>query len=130
MNASIEEEIAEKSTTFLTELLQQTKIIFLSTSVAYEKDMNVCIEPQARNTKNYNYHYFNGKIKSEAYITRCQNYCIVRPGSIYGTTPYGELIYDNEYLKSIFPRFACKIASENFLLSISMFLFFQHIIML
>lgn len=58
MNASIEEEIAEKSITFLTELLRQTKIIFLSTSVAYEKDMDEYIESQARNAKDHNYRYF------------------------------------------------------------------------
>ena len=58
MNASTEEEIAEKSIKFLAKLVQQTRIIFLSTSVAYEKDMDECIEPQVRNAKDYNYHYF------------------------------------------------------------------------
>ncbi len=99
MNASIEEEIAEKSIKFLTERLQRTKIIFLSTSVAYEKNMDESVDPQIRSDKDYNYHYFNGKIKSEAYITQYANYCIVRPGSIYGTTPYGEIDMRQKVLK-------------------------------
>ena len=99
MNASIEEEIAEKSIRVLTEQMQQTKIIFISTSVAYERDMDESVKPQVRSNKDYNYHYFNGKIKSEAYITQYKNYCIVRSGSIYGTTPYGEIDIRQKVLK-------------------------------
>lgn len=118
MNASIEEEIAEKSIKFLTKLLQQTKIIFLSTSVAYEKDMDECVEPQVRNDKDYNYHYFNGKIKSEAYIARCQNYCIVRPGSIYGTTPYGEIDIRQRVLKEYIDQRKMYHRAEDIVFSI------------
>lgn len=48
MNPSLEEEIAEKSIKLLTEKIQQTKIIFLSTSVAYEKNMDENIKPQVK----------------------------------------------------------------------------------
>lgn len=118
MNAAIEEEIAEKSIKFLTELLRQTKIIFLSTSVAYEKDMDESIEPQVRGEKDYNYHYFNGKIKSEAYIAQCKNYCIVRPGSIYGTTPYGEIDIRQKVLKEYIDQRKPYYRAEDIVFSI------------
>ena len=63
----------------------------MSTSFAYEKNMTEDVEPYLRSEEMYNYHYFNGKIKSESVIRTMQNYCIVRPGSIYGTDPYGEM---------------------------------------
>ena len=42
------------------------------------------VTPFLRTEDSYNYHYFNGKIKSEHVISKLSNYCIVRPGSIYG----------------------------------------------
>jgi dTDP-4-dehydrorhamnose reductase len=68
----------------------------VSTSVAYEKNMSEDVTPFLRTDDSYNYHYFNGKIKSEYVISKLSNYCIVRPGSIYGIDPFGEM--DNRSL--------------------------------
>lgn len=118
MNPSLEEEIAEKSIKLLTEKIQQTKIIFLSTSVAYEKNMDENIKPQVKKETDYNSRYFNGKIKSETYIAQCQNYCIVRPGSIYGTTPYGKIDIRQKKLKEYIDRQIPYYRAEDIVFSI------------
>ena len=91
MNHELEEEIADKVMPALRDIIGNIRFIFMSTSVAYEKNMTEDVKPYLRSEDMYNYHYFNGKIKSESVIRTMQNYCIVRPGSIYGTDPYGEM---------------------------------------
>ena len=91
LNHELEEEIADKVMPVLLDIIGNIRFIFMSTSVAYEKNMSEDVKPYLRSEEMYNYHYFNGKIKSESVIRKMQNYCIVRPGSIYGTDPYGEM---------------------------------------
>lgn len=69
--------------------MEECRFIFLSTSIACEKNMSEEVKPLIRTSDMYNYHYFNGKIKAENYIKRSINYVIVRPGSIYGIDSYG-----------------------------------------
>ena len=90
MNHNLEEEIANNVMPVLCDMLDNIRFIFLSTSVAYEKNMPENVKPYFRTEDMYNYHYFNGKIKSEQLIQTMENYCIVRPGSIYGVDPYGK----------------------------------------
>lgn len=99
MNHELEEEIAEKVMPIICDNLGDTRFIFISTSVAYEKNMLEEVEPQIRTPQMYNHHYFNGKIKSEQIIEKTKNYCIVRPGSIYGVNPYGEMDIRSKILK-------------------------------
>ena len=47
------------------------------------------VVPLIRTEDMYHYHYFNGKIKAEKYLSNYDNYVIVRPGSIYGIDAYG-----------------------------------------
>lgn len=89
MDPEREEEIAVRCIGPLMKELHKTRFIFLSTSVAYEKNMPESIEPLIRTPDMYHYRYFNGKIKAESYIRTYDNYVIVRPGSIYGTDAYG-----------------------------------------
>jgi len=96
MNHEREEEIAEKVMPALCDVVGSRRFIFVSTSVAYEKNMSESVEPFLRTEESYNHHYFNGKIKSEQVISKLPNYCIVRPGSIYGIDPFGEM--DNRSL--------------------------------
>ena len=96
MNHEREEEIAEKVMPALCDAVGSRRFIFVSTSVAYEKNMSESVEPFLRTEESYNHHYFNGKIKSEQVISKLPNYCIVRPGSIYGIDPFGEM--DNRSL--------------------------------
>ena len=96
MNHEREEEIAEKVMPALCDAVGSKRFIFVSTSVAYEKNMSESVEPFLRTEESYNHHYFNGKIKSEQVISKLPNYCIVRPGSIYGIDPFGEM--DNRSL--------------------------------
>lgn len=96
MNHECEEEIAEKVMPALCDAVGSKRFIFVSTSVAYEKNMSESVEPFLRTEESYNHHYFNGKIKSEQVISKLPNYCIVRPGSIYGIDPFGEM--DNRSL--------------------------------
>ena len=99
MNHELEEEIAGKVMTVLSKALGNTRFIFMSTSVAYEPDMTEEVKPYLRTADSYNHHYFNGKIKSEAVIRNIPNYCIIRPGSIYGIDPYGQMDYRGQILK-------------------------------
>ena len=99
MNHELEEEIADKVMPALRDIIGNIRFIFMSTSVAYEKNMTEDVEPYLRSEEMYNYHYFNGKIKSESVIRTMQNYCIVRPGSIYGIDPYGEMDMRSRVLK-------------------------------
>ena len=99
MNHELEEEIADKVMPVLCDSIGNIRFIFMSTSVAYEKDMTEDVTPYLRSEDMYNYHYFNGKIKSESVIKTMQNYCIVRPGSIYGTDPYGVMDMRSRVLK-------------------------------
>ena len=76
----------------------QTRFVFLSTSVALVPNMDEKVTPLIRTEGMYNYHYFNGKIRAEEYITKNSlNYVIVRPGSIYGINVNGE--YDGRACK-------------------------------
>lgn len=99
MNHELEEEIAEKVMPELCQHIGTARLIFLSTSVALEENMSEEVIPFIRTPDMYNYHYFNGKIKSEKVIQNLKNYCIVRPGSIYGTNPYGEMDIRSQILK-------------------------------
>ncbi len=99
MNHNLEEEIAENVMPKLCQYIGATRFIFLSTSVALEKNMSENVKPLIRTPDMYNYHYFNGKINSEKVIKKLKNYCIVRPGSIYGINPYGEMDVRSRILK-------------------------------
>lgn len=96
MNRAQEEEIAENVMPILGEAIGDIRFIFISTSVAYEPNMSEDVKPLLRDETSYNHHYFNGKIKSEQNIKKLPNYCIVRPGSIYGINPLE--IMDNRSL--------------------------------
>lgn len=96
MNHEQEEEIAEIVMPILCEAIGDIRFIFISTSVAYEPNMSEDVKPLLRDETSYNHHYFNGKIKSEQNIKKLPNYCIVRPGSIYGINPLE--IMDNRSL--------------------------------
>ncbi|PHU35640.1 hypothetical protein CSX01_03300 [Pseudobutyrivibrio ruminis] len=91
MNHEWEEEIADKVLPILCPAIGDIRFIFLSTSVAYEQNMAEDVKPFLRDETSYNHHYFNGKIKSEQVIKNLSNYCIIRPGSIYGINPIGEM---------------------------------------
>lgn len=99
MNHEREEEIAKHVIPKLCEHIGDIRFIFISTSVAYEKDMLEDVKPLIRTAEMYNHHYFNGKIQSEQIIKKVKNYCIVRPGSIYGVNPYGEMDNRSRILK-------------------------------
>ncbi len=96
MNHEREEEISAKVMPALCEAIGDLRFIFVSTSVAYERNMSEDVQPFLRTEESYNFHYFNGKIKSETIVKQLSNYCIVRPGSIYGVDPYGNM--DNRSL--------------------------------
>ena len=89
LNSDLSEKIAEQTLQPLLEEIQSCRFIFLSTSVAYEQNMDENVAPLIRTEDMYNYRYFNGKIKAESYVKNCSNYVIVRPGSIYGIDAYG-----------------------------------------
>ena len=91
MNHECEEEIADKVLPILCPAIGDIRFIFLSTSVAYEQNMAEDVKPFLRDETSYNHHYFNGKIKAEQIVKKLSNYCIVRPGSIYGINPIGEM---------------------------------------
>ena len=99
MDHEHEEEIAEKVMPVLCDVVGNIRFIFVSISVAYEKNMSEDVTPFLRTEDSYNYHYFNGKIKSEHVISKLSNYCIVRPGSIYGIDPFGEMDNRSKALK-------------------------------
>ena len=118
MNHEREEEIAEKVMPVLCNAIGNTRFIFVSTSVAYEKNMSEDIKPFFRGEDSYNYHYFNGKIKSESVIKKLSNYCIVRPGSIYGIDPYGRMDNRSLALKSYVNSGEEYIRANNIVFSI------------
>ena len=89
LNSDLSEKIAEQTLQPLLEEIQSCRFIFLSTSVAYEQNMDENVAPLIRTEDMYKYRYFNGKIKAESYVKNCSNYVIVRPGSIYGIDAYG-----------------------------------------
>ena len=89
LNSDLSEKIAEQTLQPLLEEIQSCRFIFLSTSVAYEQNMDENATPLIRSEDMYNYRYFNGKIRAEGYVKNCADYVIVRPGSIYGTDAYG-----------------------------------------
>ncbi len=89
LNSELSEKIAEQTLQPLLQEVSNCRFIFLSTSVAYEQNMDENVAPLIRTGDMYNYLYFNGKIKAEGYVKNCTNYVIVRPGSIYGVDVYG-----------------------------------------
>ncbi len=89
MNSELEETMAEQTLQPLLEEMKDCRFVFISTSVAYRKNMSEDVEPLIRTSDMYNHHYFNGKIKAEKFIQEYSNYVIVRPGSIYGIDTYG-----------------------------------------
>jgi dTDP-4-dehydrorhamnose reductase len=95
-----------------------SRLIFLSTSVALEEKMSEDVTPFMRTPDMYNYHYFNGKIKSEKVIQNLGNYCIVRPGSIYGINPYGEMDNRSKILKEHVDSGEEYVRADNIIFSI------------
>lgn len=89
LNNDVGEIIAEQTLQPLLKEIDDCRFIFVSTSVAYEKDMKEDVTPLLRTSDMYNHHYFNGKIIAERFVVSCSNYAIVRPGSIYGIDAYG-----------------------------------------
>ena len=118
MNHELEEEIAEKVMSKLCQHIGDTRLIFLSTSVALEENMSEDVTPFMRTQDMYNYHYFNGKIKSEKEIQKLKNYCIVRPGSIYGINPYGEMDVRSQILKQHVDAREEYVRADNIIFSI------------
>ncbi|WP_026512204.1 NAD-dependent epimerase/dehydratase family protein [Butyrivibrio sp. LC3010] len=118
MNHDAEEEIAEKVMPALRDAIGDTRFIFISTSVAYEKNMTEDVTPFLRSEEMYNHHYFNGKIKSENVIRKMRDYCIVRPGSIYGINPYGEMDVRSCKLKEHVDLGQQYVRADNILFSI------------
>ena len=118
MNHNAEEEVADNIMPVLCDNIGDTRIIFVSTSVAYEKNMSEDVTPLFRTEKMYNHHYFNGKIKSESVIRKLPNYCIVRPGSIYGINPYGEMDVRSCKLKEYVDSGEKYIRANNIVFSI------------
>ena len=74
MNLELEEEIAEAVMPVFCETIGMTRFVFLSTSVAYEKNMSEDVVPMLRSGDMYHPKYFNGKIKSEWIIQTTGNY--------------------------------------------------------
>jgi dTDP-4-dehydrorhamnose reductase len=118
MNHNLEEEIAEKVMPELCKHIGAARLIFLSTSVALEENMSEDVTPLLRTPDMYNYHYFNGKIKSEQEIQKLENYCIVRPGSIYGTNSYGEMDIRSKILKEHVDAGEEYVRADNIIFSI------------
>lgn len=118
MNADLEEKIAEKSIYPLINVMQKSRFIFLSTSVAYEKNMTEDVIPMIRSEDMYHYHYFNGKIESENYIKKYDNYVIVRPGSIYGKNPFDTYDKRTQLLKKHIDNKENYIRAKNIIFSI------------
>lgn len=84
------ERIAESSLKGLVSALDgKTRFLFLSTQLAYEKNMDENITPLPRTEDMYIPNYYNGKIKGEYYVAKYDNHVIIRPGSIYGKDAYG-----------------------------------------
>lgn len=97
-NYQFEDRIAENVLApFLKKIKPECKMVFLSTSVAYEKNMSEAVVPQMRTEEMYIPHYFNGKIIAEEMIKKHPNYTIIRPGSIYGRDAYGN--YDERTMQ-------------------------------
>lgn len=118
MNHKLEEEIADKVMPKLCQHIGAARLIFLSTSVALEEKMSEDVTPLIRTSDMYNYHYFNGKIKSEKVIQNLGNYCIVRPGSIYGINPYGEMDVRSRILKEHVDSGEEYVRADNIIFSI------------
>ncbi|MDC7280173.1 sugar nucleotide-binding protein [Butyrivibrio fibrisolvens] len=118
MNHNLEEEIADKVMPKLCQHIGAARLIFLSTSVALEEKMSEDVTPLIRTSDMYNYHYFNGKIKSEKVIQNLENYCIVRPGSIYGINPYGEMDVRSKALKEHLDSGEEYVRADNIIFSI------------
>lgn len=118
MNHNLEEEIAEKVMPKLCQHIGVARLIFLSTSVALEENMSEDVTPLMRTSDMYNYHYFNGNIKSEKEIQKLRNYCIVRPGSIYGINPYGEMDVRSRALKEHVDSGEEYVRADNIIFSI------------
>ena len=118
MNHDLEVEIADKVMPVLCDLIGDSRLVFVSTSVAYEENMSEDVEPFLRPENMYNYKYFNGKIKSENEIKKLKNYCIVRPGSIYGINPYGEMDCRSRILKEYVNSGKEYVRADNIIFSI------------
>lgn len=89
MNHAMEDSFAEAAIRPLLSCLHGERFLFLSTNVATHENMTENVTPVIRKDREYNYRYFNGKIRQEHLVRAYDNHCIIRPGSIYGRTPYG-----------------------------------------
>ena len=118
LNNELEEIIAEQTLQPLLKEIEDCRFIFLSTSVAYEADMSEDVTPLIRTPDMYNHHYFNGKIKGESYLASCNNYVIVRPGSIYGIDVYGNYDMRTEQLSKHIQEKKPYIRAKNICFSI------------
>ncbi len=110
--------IAEQTLQSLLKELKDCRFIFISTSVAYEKNMSETVEPLIRTPDMYNYNYFNGKIKAESYVKEYPNYVIVRPGSIYGIDAYGNYDVRTKQLQEHIQKKEPYIRAKNICFSI------------
>lgn len=118
LNNEVGEIIAEQTLQPLLKELSGCRFIFVSTSVAYEKNMSETVEPLIRTPDMYNYHYFNGKIKAESDVKEYPNHVIVRPGSIYGIDAYGNYDMRTKQLQEHIQKKEQYIRAKNICFSI------------
>lgn len=118
LSSDLSEVVAEQTLQPLLREITDCRFIFLSTSVAYEENMSEDVTPLIRTSDMYNYHYFNGKIKAESYVKMCNNYVIVRPGSIYGIDPYGNYDIRSKQLLNHIKEKKSYIRAKNICFSI------------
>jgi dTDP-4-dehydrorhamnose reductase len=70
---------------------EDTRLIYVSTTVGKGKDQAEDVIPHKRKTDEYLYKYINGKIEGENIVIKHLNHVIVRPGSIYGYDHDGKM---------------------------------------
>lgn len=112
------ETIAEQTLQPLLKELSDCRFIFVSTSVAYEKNMSETVKPLIRTSDMYNPQYFNGKIKAESVVKDYPNHVIVRPGSIYGIDTYGNYDMRTKQLQEHIQKKEPFIRAKNICFSI------------
>lgn len=117
-NNEVGEIIAEQTLQPLLKELKDCRFIFVSTSVAYEKNMSETVQPLIRTQDMYNPQYFNGKIKAESYVKEYPNHVIVRPGSIYGIDAYGNYDMRTKQLQKHIQKEEPYIRAKNICFSI------------
>lgn len=69
--------------------VNDTRFIYLSTTIGVGKCQGEDVEPKRRRLDEYLCHYVNGKIDGELIVEGHHNHVIIRPGSIYGFDRHG-----------------------------------------